>query len=585
MPKSQSANQSEHIQISAADFTRRFSLRAANLMWLLGAGASASAGIPTAIDMLWEFKQHLYASQHRVSRQIVADLSNPSVRTKLQDYVDTLERIPTAGDPEEYAALFEEVYPSESDRRTFLEAKVTGAKPSYGHLALATLMHEQRTRLLWTTNFDMLVADACAKVFDTTGALTTANLDAPTLAAQAIDEGRWPIEIKLHGDFRSRRLKNTPDELRQQDGHLRKLLIDSCHRFGLVVAGYSGRDDSVMETLEEAVEGFNSFPAGLFWLHRSEEQPLPRVVQLLDRATENKIEALLVSIENFDEILRDLIHQIDDINTTRLNSFSSERKHWRPAPRITGRGDWPAIRLNALKVNDSPSVCRRVVCGIGGVAEVSKAIEEADVDVIATRSRAGVLAFGTDADIRMSFKSYGITDFDLHTLEIKRQRYESTERGLLRTALTRALVRQCNIDMIRGRRADLLMPTDPNDGSWQPLRDLVGSLSGNVPDQQDLTWREGVSIRLGWANENLWVLVEPRIIFDNMNNDNKAAAAIFVQKRTVQRYNRKLNDLIDFWAKYLAQGEQKLHALGIGDGIDATFRLLAITGFSRRVRS
>ncbi len=52
--------------IGADDFARRFSMRGGNLMWLLGAGASASAGIPTAEDMLWEFKQQLFISQRRV---------------------------------------------------------------------------------------------------------------------------------------------------------------------------------------------------------------------------------------------------------------------------------------------------------------------------------------------------------------------------------------------------------------------------------------------------------------------------------------------------------------------------------------
>lgn len=42
-------------------------------------------------------------------------------------------------------------------------------------------------------------------------------LDAPDLAAQRLADERWPVEIKLHGDFRSRRLKNTGDELRHQD--------------------------------------------------------------------------------------------------------------------------------------------------------------------------------------------------------------------------------------------------------------------------------------------------------------------------------------------------------------------------------
>jgi hypothetical protein len=43
--------------IAADDFARRFSMRGGLLMWLLGAGASASAGVPTARDMIWEFKQ------------------------------------------------------------------------------------------------------------------------------------------------------------------------------------------------------------------------------------------------------------------------------------------------------------------------------------------------------------------------------------------------------------------------------------------------------------------------------------------------------------------------------------------------
>ena len=69
--------QSELPQIGADDFVRRFSLRSHNLMWLLGAGTSASAGVPTAIDMVWEFKQLLFVSQRKVPRQVMADLSNP----------------------------------------------------------------------------------------------------------------------------------------------------------------------------------------------------------------------------------------------------------------------------------------------------------------------------------------------------------------------------------------------------------------------------------------------------------------------------------------------------------------------------
>lgn len=568
--------------ISADDFTRRFSLRAGNLMWLLGAGASASAGIPTAWDMVWEFKQLLFVSQRRVSSQAVADLSNPAVRAQLQEHVDSLEHFPPSGAPDEYATLFEAVYPAEADRSTYLTGKMAGAKPSYGHLALATLMRAQLTRLVWTTNFDPLVADACAKIYDATGPLSTVALDAPDLAAQLIGDGRWPIEVKLHGDFRSRRLKNTSDELRHQDARLRQLLIDSCRRFGLVVAGYSGRDDSIMDALDEALAHPGAFPAGLFWLNRGEARPLPRVDQLLARAAGAKVDAALVPIENFDEVLRDLVRPISSIDTKVLDNFANERRRWSGAPLPVGPRGWPVVRLNALPVVHTPSVCRRVVCQIGGYADVREAVEQAGVNVLFARTRAGVLAYGADTDVRAAFDAHGITDFDLHTVETKRLRYDSNERGLLRDALTRAIARQHDLEVIRRRRTDLLAPNDPQDAKWSPLRRLVGTLSGTVEGHPELRWREGVGTRLDWADERLWLLIEPCTVFDGITDQNTAACADFGRERTVRRYNRQLNDLIAFWAVLLAHEGSHLRALHIADGVDATFRLSSDTGFSRR---
>jgi NAD-dependent SIR2 family protein deacetylase len=419
-------------ELGADDFARRFSLRSSNLMWLLGAGASASAGIPTATDMIWEFKQALFVSQRRVSPKMVADLSSPAIRAQLQAHVDSSGRLPNPGAPEEYASLFEAVYPAEADRRTYLDSKMSGAKPSYAHFALATFMRAQLCRLIWTTNFDPLIADACARVYDGTGYLTTAALDAPGLAKQCIDEGRWPVEVKLHGDFRSRRLKNTSDELRLQDEQLRRILVDSCRRFGLVVAGYSGRDSSVMDALDEAMQA-GAFPGGLFWLHRGEDQPLPRASDLIAKAATIGVDGSLVRIESFDEIMRDLVRLKPDIDTRVLREYALDRRRWSAAPIPAGHRGWPVVRLNALPAVQTPTVCRRIVCSVGGHAEVKSAVEAARVDVLATRTKAGVLAFGTDADMHSAFDPYAITDFDLHTIETKRLRYDSGDRGLLRS--------------------------------------------------------------------------------------------------------------------------------------------------------
>jgi len=572
-------------QIGADDFARRFSLRAKNLMWLLGAGASAAAGIPTAGDMVWEFKQQLFISQRRVSPQAVADLSSAVTQAQLQAHIDSSQNFPPPGDPDEYAALFEAVYPAEADRRAYLDAKMGGAKPSYGHLALATLMRAQLTRLVWTTNFDPLVADACAKVYGATGPLTTVALDAPDLAAQCIGEARWPVEVKLHGDFRSRRLKNTSDELRHQDVRLRQILVDSCRRFGLVVAGYSGRDGSVMDALEKALEHTGAFPTGLFWLHRGEDPPYPRVARLLERAAKAEVEAALVVVENFDEALRDVMRLVKGIDTSVLDAFAVERRRWSSAPRPGGSRGWPVLRLNALPVIQNPTVCRRVVCQIGGYAEARAAVENAGVDVLVAHTQAGVLAFGADADLRNSFAAHDITHFDLHTIETRRLRYDSGERGLLRDALTRALGRQRGLDVVRRRSTDLMAPNDPQDAAWAPLLQMVGALTGTVTGHPELRWREGIGTRLDWADERLWLLVEPRAVFDGITDDNRAAAADFARERIVKRYNRQVNDLISFWATLLASDGGELRALGIGDGVDAVFRLSSDTGFSRRAQA
>ena len=195
------------------------------------------------------------------------------------------------------------------------------------------------------------------------------------------------------------------------------------------------------------------------------------------------------------------------------------------------------------------------------------------------------LAFGADADVRGAFEQRGITLFDLHTIDTKRLRYESGERGLLRQALTRAIIRHRGLDAIRRRSADLLAPADPKHAAWMPLTHLVEEISGEVKDHPELQWREGIAIRLDWADDRLWLLVEPRIVFDGITEDNRAVAADLSRERTVRRYNRQLNELITFWVDLLAGDGGDLRALGVGDGVDAVFRLSSDTGFSRRVQA
>ena len=559
--------------IGQDDFGRRFSVRGANLMWLLGAGASNAAGLPTAHDLVVEFKRMLYVSQSGQSVK-PGDLAEPAIRNRIEAHVESLG-LPKSGDPDEYAAFFEAAFPDGTDRAKFIDGQLGGAKPSYGHMALASLMSAGLCRLVWTTNFDTLVADACATAFGTTGSLTTATLDAPELARHAISGERWPLEVKLHGDFRSHRLKNTGEELRRQDKELRRMLVDCAERFGLVVAGYSGRDGSVMSALEEGLAKANPFPAGLFWLQRDGGRLVARVEELLNRAVEAGVDAALVEIENFDEAMRGLVNLCDEVDEEALSALTLDRRYWSLAPRSPGRGTWPVVRLNAVAVLDAPTHCRRVNCEIGGTAQVREAAK--DTSVIAVRSRIGVLAFGSDAEVRRAFDPYGVKEFDLHPLDARSR----MERGLLHDALRAALIRGGGLAAVPDNRW-ALVPARPRDTCWNPLRKLVKTLGGELGADDEIRWHEGISTRLEWSGEGLWLVFNPRTVFEGVVDENKAVAADFARERTVRRYNRELNDLLSFWSRYLGEALEDLRALGIEDGVDATFRIGSTTAFSRR---
>jgi hypothetical protein len=75
-------------------------------MWLLGAGASAAAGIPTAGQMILEFKRRLYCSENNIPAAAV-DLGDPVLRRRLERFFDEDPAYPRLGAADEYAVLFE----------------------------------------------------------------------------------------------------------------------------------------------------------------------------------------------------------------------------------------------------------------------------------------------------------------------------------------------------------------------------------------------------------------------------------------------------------------------------------------------
>jgi hypothetical protein len=556
-------------------------------MWFLGAGASAGAGVPTAGHLIWRFKRDLYCSAQRLSPSTVGDLADERVQTRLQAFFESQHGTPPRGSDEEYSYFFEIAYPREEDRRVTIDRAISEATPSFGHRVLGALMAAGQIRVIWTTNFDSLVEDAAAGALGSTARLVVASMDAPELAAQALNEERYPLLVKLHGDFRSRRLRNTSEELKEQDQMLRASLTTACSRFGLAVLGYSGRDKSVMNALEDVLKGQDPFPAGLFWFHRSDSPVSPSVSRLIDAARAKGVEAETIEVETFDELLGDIASVGSGLPTEVADYLAQLRpRRFSPAPPRHTRGSYPAIRMNAFPLTQWPEVARVVSCNIGGVKEVAQAVRQSGAQLVATRRRKGVVLFGADAEARKAFGAYGCAGFDLYPVEVRRLRYESQEHGLLYEALARSLARCGPLQLDRWRHQYRLVvaPEAATDTRMAALRDVTGEVCGKI-SRDGTGWSEALQLRLEYRLNRLWVVADPsvalRLQFGATPSEH---CKEFIRSRLASRYNATLSALLDAWGSVLFGDSSSITIapFDIEEGINAVFTMERVTAFSWR---
>jgi hypothetical protein len=578
------------LSLDAATFLRLFEVRAPNIMWLLGAGASCAAGISSAGEMIWDFKRKLFCSEQRIPASAVTDIGNPTIRRRIQSYLNSRSGYPADGSEEEYSWFFETTYPSAKDRRSYIEAMVKTAKPSFAHHTMALLMREKLLPAVWTTNFDKLVEDAAAVAFGSVSPLLVADLAEPEKAARGLSESAWPMLCKLHGDFGSDRLMNTAKELIKQDAEMRRNLISSCERFGLAVAGYSGRDASVMDALEGAIADGRGFPAGLFWFVRRGGEPFQRVRQLIERAKAAKIEAWLVEIESFDELLGDVARYLPQ-TAGLLDKHPSLERPRRSAARIPARAArTPFIRLAALPVTSAPTSCRLAASTIGGSRELKQAILDSGVDIVAQRCSAGVIAFGRDADIQKALAAYGPVTLDTYAIPTNRLYADSQQIALVLGALCHALSGQTGLHVVQRGSARTLV-ADPKHHGPGPFNKVAqGSMNALTGTVDGITWREACGLRLDRRLDRLWLLLEPKILLPRSMRESHTAAAIekakdFARERRAGRRNNHVASILEGWISLITGGNDsiRLKAFGISDGADADFEISRTTGFSGKM--
>ncbi|MDD2272434.1 MAG: SIR2 family protein [Desulfuromonadaceae bacterium] len=344
------------MELSESEFLQHYLQNSQHMMWFLGAGASRTAGLATASDIIWDLKCRYYC---RCENQDLKshDINNSAIKQKIQSYLDS-QGFPALWSPEEYSFYFDLTFDDDYvAQQKYISEALASDKVSLniGHRVLAALIELALTRIVFTTNFDDVLEIAYSNVSGKN--LSTYHLEGSYAALVALNAERFPIYAKIHGDFRYQNIKNISADLRNNDQEIQKCFLAAGTRYGLIVSGYSGRDENVMTMLREAVNQNNAFPHGLFWTVPRFSDATEIVRDFITYALNKGVRAHIVESGTFDEMLSKIWRQVE-AKPQALDAkvrTSSATKVSIPLPKQGNK--FPILRTNALPVMALPARC------------------------------------------------------------------------------------------------------------------------------------------------------------------------------------------------------------------------------------
>ena len=539
------------------EFLRHYIQNAQHLMWFLGAGASRTAGLPTANDITWDLKRKYYCAAENQDIQS-HDVNNKAIRAKIQNYLDS-RGFPPLWDSREYSFYFELTFGKDlAAQQKYLSDALSTQKVSLtvGHRALTALLAAGRTRIVFTTNFDEVVESAYASVAGKS--ISAFHLEGSSAALDALNAERFPLYAKLHGDFRYQSVKNLSEDLLSNDLQLQRCFVAAAARYGLVVSGYSGRDANVTAMFKQAIEQNNAFPHGLIWTTPRLSDVTANVRELIAFANSNGVRAHVVETGTFDEMLSKIWRQIPN-KPDGLDQKVRTAAAQPPAIKLPPPGTaFPLLRTNALLVK-GPAQCGTVYYAETlRYRDVKEKIVQTSPDaIIAYTDR--ILFWGPHAEISKILQKDKIRNFSAFAFDDPAAAV--TESPFLKSFFEEALVRAlCHGKPVllekRGRTYHAIVRHDAvNDEIYRPLRDVLGyqgkpaSIAGSVPGMSAASWAEAAFLKLEERNGNLWLLVRPDIWISPA--ENRRDAKDFLRAKRLKRYNNQSNEILSAWISIL----------------------------------
>jgi SIR2-like domain len=288
----------KHLTLTLDAFLRSIGVRrTVPFAMFLGAGASTSSGIPSAQMCIWEWKRQIFLTNNPGLEEQFAELSLDGVRRRIQRWLDRQGGYPRENAPEEYGFYIRQCFPIADDRRAYFAELIRRAAPHIGYRLLCHLAEADLVRSVWSPNFDNLPARAAAN-FKLSP--IEVGIDTQNRVTRAPGKGEL-LCVSMHGDYRYDQLKNTPEELQQQEAALRAALVAKLRDTSLVVSGYSGRDQSLMAALRDAYAQAGS--GILYWCRFSDDDPPTHIEALIHHARSHGRQAYYVPSLGFDDVL------------------------------------------------------------------------------------------------------------------------------------------------------------------------------------------------------------------------------------------------------------------------------------------
>lgn len=277
---------------------------------LLGAGASKSSGIRTGQDLV-EGWRNIFLQKIDINFNI-----NISVEEKKKILSDNFDWYDSEN---EYSSLFGKIYDLPNQRRNFIELEVNDKEPSIGYYYLNKLAENDDIQTFFTTNFDDLLEQAF--VYNKKRPIVCPHDS--SVKNISITSRRTKI-IKLHGDFLFTTLRSTQNETQNLKENMRNKFEEFLKNYGLIVLGYAGFDNSIMDVLRDLVKKSDYLNNGVYWCIKKEDfdkkKISPKLIELL-----KCYKVYYILIDNFDSFCAQLAHLVFDKETISLSDVQQSK--------------------------------------------------------------------------------------------------------------------------------------------------------------------------------------------------------------------------------------------------------------------